>query len=69
VLTVEGQHACKLVVGFVAMSQSDGDLAAAPPQSEKSTASQDDAGQSCTDDGGRDSERKQFGSDLSTGKI
>jgi len=35
-----------------------------PPRRGKSTASQDEAGQSCTDDGGRDrdTERKQLGS-------
>jgi hypothetical protein len=69
VLTVEGQHASRKSSLITGASSDDELTTAAPPQSEKGTASQDDAGQSCTDDGGRDSERKQFGSDLSHGKI
>jgi hypothetical protein len=52
VLTIEGQHAlCKLVNYG---DSSDDELTTASRQGEKSTASQDEAGQSCTGDGGRD---------------
>src|SRR6266478_8681043 len=50
---------------------SDDELTTASPQGEKSTASQDQARQSSTDDGAWDwdTERDQLGSELSTGVL
>ena len=53
VLTVEGQHACRLVVGCT--QPSDDELTTASRQDEKTNAREDQARQSSTDDGARDS--------------
>src|SRR5215472_10539180 len=60
---VEGQHACKLIGDL----SSDEPTTATARQGEKATARCDQTRQSRTDDGARDTEGKQLGSDLSGG--
>jgi len=50
VLTVEGQHACKVLVRFAGGRESDGDLTTASRQGEKTTAGGNQAGHASTDD-------------------
>jgi len=57
------------VVGRSAVYLSGDELTAAASQGEKNIASQDEARQSCTDDGAGDTEGKQLGSDLTTGVL
>jgi hypothetical protein len=61
-----------IVSSLITGASSDDELTAAPRQGDKSAASQDETGQSCTDDGGRDrdtTEGKQLGSELSTHEL
>jgi hypothetical protein len=57
VLTVEGQHACKLGVGCAGRQPSDDELTTASSQGEKTNAREDQARQSCSDDGTGDCDR------------
>jgi hypothetical protein len=60
VLTVEGQHASKVVVFIAGGGQSDdSDLTTASRQSDKATAGGNQAGQASADDGPRDGSQWQ----------